>query len=80
MLRQFFDIHTLSLQLGFEQRQLFFRDLLTALTASCGEQLPQKVLSFDAARLFGVQLRDQIEHHTAQCSCVVWQLFLIDGH
>jgi len=75
VLRQVFNVHALSLQFGFEQRQLFFRNLLTALTASCGEQLPQQVLGLDAARLFGVQLRNQIEHHTAQCGCVVWQLF-----
>jgi hypothetical protein len=31
VLRQVFNVHALSLQLAFEQRQLFFPDLLTAL-------------------------------------------------
>ena len=72
VLRQIFDVHSLSFQLRFEQRQLCVGNLLTALSAAGREQLPEQVLGFDSARLGGVQLRDQIEHHPAQCVCVGW--------
>ena len=75
-----FGIRTPCLPCRLEQRQLFFRQLLTLAVALRFQQFAQQTLILVLLGQRTIQLFGQIHHNLPQCLCIPWQTVRIDGH